>query len=155
MGLSPEQLGSRERVVLEVHEHWKHLLLAGLICLAALAGLLVVLALSPASGFLSWLDTAGWIAFAVVVVVFGVWPFIEWRTRTYTLTNERLAMRRGVFRRSGRDIPLSRINDVAFEQTLWDRMIGAGSLTVESAGERGQETLHDICLLYTSDAADD
>lgn len=144
MGLSPEQLGARERVVLEMHEHWKHLLLAGLICLAALAGLLVVLALSPASGFLAWLDTAGWIAFAIVVVVFGLWPFIEWRSRTYTITNERIATRRGVLRRSGRDIPLDRINDIAFDQGILDRLSKAGTLKISSASERGTVVFRDI-----------
>jgi len=148
MGLPADQLGSRERVVLELHEHWKHLLLAGLICLAALIGLVVVLAVAPASGFLSWLDTLGWAAFALVVLVFGVWPFIEWRRRTYTITNERLAMRRGVLRRSGRDIPLSRINDVAFDQGILDRISGAGTLKVSSASEHGRVVLRDIPRIH-------
>jgi uncharacterized membrane protein YdbT with pleckstrin-like domain len=49
-----------------------------------------------------------------------------------------------VFTHKGRDISLQRINDVGFEQTLWDRIVGAGTLTIESAGEQGQETLTDI-----------
>lgn len=144
MGLPAEQLGAQEQVVLEMHEHWKHLLGAALICLAALAGLVVVLSLSPTEGFLGWLDAIGWLAFAVVVLVFGVWPFTEWRMRTYTLTNERLATRWGVLRRSGRDIPLNRVNDVAFEQGIFDRMVGAGTLKVSAASEEGTVVLRDI-----------
>lgn len=144
MGLPAEQLGMQEHIVLEMHEHWKHLLLTGLICLAALVGLVVVLAIAPESGFLAWLDTLGWIAFALVFLVFGVWPFTEWRSRTYTITNQRLAMRRGVFRKSGQDIPLSRVNDVAFEQGILDRMAGAGTLKVSSASEHGTVVLRDI-----------
>lgn len=144
MGLPAEQLGAQERVVLDMHEHWKHLLLTGLICLAALVGLIVVLAVAPESGFLAWLDTLGWIAFALVFLVFGVWPFMEWRSRTYTITNQRLAMRRGVFRRSGQDIPLTRINDVAFEQGILDRISKAGTLKVSSASEHGTVVLRDI-----------
>jgi uncharacterized membrane protein YdbT with pleckstrin-like domain len=144
MGLPAEQLGAQERVVLDMHEHWKHLLLTGLICLAALVGLIVVLAIAPESGFLAWLDTLGWIAFALVFLVFGVWPFMEWRSRTYTITNQRLAMRRGVFRRSGQDIPLARINDVAFEQGILDRISKAGTLKVSSASEHGTVVLRDI-----------
>jgi uncharacterized membrane protein YdbT with pleckstrin-like domain len=53
-------------------------------------------------------------------------------------------IRRGVFRHVGRDISLQRINDVGFSQSLWDRMVGAGTLTIESAGEHGQETLTNI-----------
>lgn len=144
MGLPAEQLGAQEHVVLEMHEHWKHLLLAGLICLAALVGLVVILAIAPESGWLAWLDKLGWAAFVVVVLVFGVWPFTEWRRRTYTITNERLAMRRGVLRRSGRDIPLSRINDVAFDQGILDRVAKAGTLKVSSASEHGRVVLRDI-----------
>lgn len=144
MGLPADQLGMQEKVVLEMHEHWKHLLGAALICLAALAGLVVVLSFSPTEGFLAWLDAIGWLAFAVVVLVFGVWPFTEWRKRTYTLTNERLATRWGVLRRSGRDIPLNRVNDVAFEQGIFDRMVGAGTLKVSAASEDGTVVLRDI-----------
>jgi len=46
--------------------------------------------------------------------------------------------------RRGRDIPLTRINDVSFEKGLLDRLLGAGRLVVESAGEHGQILLNDI-----------
>jgi uncharacterized membrane protein YdbT with pleckstrin-like domain len=59
-------------------------------------------------------------------------------------TNERVIMRSGVFSRSGRDIPLGRINDVSFSHNLVERMLGTGVLTIESAGERGQVVLDDI-----------
>jgi uncharacterized membrane protein YdbT with pleckstrin-like domain len=144
MGLSTEQLSEGEHILLEMHEHWKHLLGAALVCVAALVGLLVVLAVGPDSGAFAWLDKLGWIAFAGVAAVFGLWPFTEWRRRTYTLTDKRLATRRGVLRRSGRDIPISRINDVAFEQGLLDRMVGAGTLRVSAASEEGTVVMRDI-----------
>jgi uncharacterized membrane protein YdbT with pleckstrin-like domain len=149
MGLPAEQLGMQERIVLEMHEHWKHLLLAGLICLAALAGLVVVLMISPETGFLAWLDTIGWVAFIVVFAVFGFWPFLEWRRRTYTITNERIATRRGVLRRSGRDIPLDRVNDIAFDQGILDRMTSAGTLKISSASEHGRVVFRDIPHIHS------
>jgi hypothetical protein len=39
---------------------------------------------------------------------------------------------------------LQRINDVGFTQSLWDRIVKAGTLTIESAGEQGQESLDNI-----------
>jgi uncharacterized membrane protein YdbT with pleckstrin-like domain len=149
MGLPAEQLGMQERIVLEMHEHWKHLLVAGLICLAALAGLVVVLLVSPDTGFLAWLDTIGWVAFIVVFAVFGFWPFLEWRRRTYTITNERIATRRGVLRRSGRDIPLDRVNDIAFDQGILDRMTKAGTLKISSASEHGRIVFRDIPHIHS------
>lgn len=148
MGLPADQLSADEQVVLETHEHWKHLLGAALVCLLALAGLLVVLAVAPETGFFAWLDSLGWVAFAGVVAVFGLWPFLEWQRRTYTLTNRRLATRKGVLRRSGRDIPLSRINDVAFEQGLLDRMARAGTLRVSAASEEGTVVMRDIPRIH-------
>ena len=55
-----------------------------------------------------------------------------------------MLIRRGVLKRTGRDIALQRINDVGFSQSLWDRMVNAGTLTIESAGEQGQEVLENM-----------
>jgi membrane protein YdbS with pleckstrin-like domain len=144
MGLPASQLGPQERIVIETREHLKHLLFAGLICLAAIVGLVLVLTVAPADGFWSWLSSAGWIAFAGVVLVFGVWPFLRWLTRTSTLTNERLVTRAGLIRRTGRDIPLERINDVAYDQGLLDRMTKCGTLRVSAASQEGTVVLRDI-----------
>ena len=37
-----------------------------------------------------------------------------------------------------------RINDVSYEHGLIDRMLGCGTLQIESAGERGQVILPDV-----------
>jgi membrane protein YdbS with pleckstrin-like domain len=144
MGLPADQISPGERVVLELHEHWKHLLVGFLICLAALAGLIVILVISPSSRFLAWVEPVAWIAFAGVVLFFGVGPALAWWNRTYTLTTERLATRSGVIRRRGRDIPLTRVDDVAYEQGILDRVSGAGTLRVSAASEHGTVVLHDI-----------
>ncbi len=144
MPLPASQLGQGERVVVETREHWKHLLGAMGIMLLAIAGLVLVLWLSPDQGFFSWLKTLGWVAFALAFVIFGFWPWLSWRMREYTLTNERLATREGVIRRRGRDIPLYRVNDVAYDQGLIDRMAQCGTLRVSAASEEGIVILKDI-----------
>ena len=83
----------------------------------------------------------------VAVLVLMVWlivPVLRWRTTTYELTTKRLRTRYGIITRNGRDIPLTRINDVSFEKGPLDRLLGAGRLVVESAGEHGQIRLRDI-----------
>src|SRR5439155_20084773 len=80
----------------------------------------------------------------VVFVWLTVWPWLKWRTTHYVFTNERVIMREGVFAREGRDIPLNRVNDVSFQHSFFERLLGAGTLTIESAGERGQVVLTDI-----------
>ena len=68
---------------------------------------------------------------AVLVVV----PLLRWRTTHYVLTTHRLLHRTGVLTRRGRDIALARITDVSSTQTLWERVIRAGTLSITSAGE--------------------
>jgi len=62
----------------------------------------------------------------------------------YVLTTDRLVIRNGILARHGRDIPLNRINDVSFSETVLERMLRSGTLVVESAGERGQISLTDV-----------
>jgi uncharacterized membrane protein YdbT with pleckstrin-like domain len=76
---------------------------------------------------------------ALVVV-----PLLRWRTTHYVITTHRLLFREGILARHGRDIGLSRITDVSYRQTLWDRIINSGTLTIESAGESGATVLKAI-----------
>ena len=71
-------------------------------------------------------------------------PFLRWMTTTYTVTNRRLITRRGIITRSGRDIPLFRINDVAYEKGLLDRLLGCGTLVISDATEKAGVELTDI-----------
>jgi uncharacterized membrane protein YdbT with pleckstrin-like domain len=133
-----------EQPVLLLHPHWKTLIPPILIALLVVAIALVAEALIP-SGSAS-LAARGAVG-AVAVLVLMVWlivPVLRWRTTTYELTTKRLRIRYGIVTRRGRDIPLTRITDVSFEQGVLDRLLGAGRLVVESAGEHGQIVLRDI-----------
>ncbi|NED95188.1 PH domain-containing protein [Phytoactinopolyspora alkaliphila] len=80
----------------------------------------------------------------LVVLIWSLWPFLTWLTTTFTVTNYRLITRSGIISRTGRNIPLSRINDAAFEQGLLDRILRCGTLIVSAASEEGQIKLHDV-----------
>jgi uncharacterized membrane protein YdbT with pleckstrin-like domain len=69
---------------------------------------------------------------------------MRWRTTTYEVTTRRLRLREGILSRTGRDFPLNRISDVSFRQGLLDRMLGCGTLVVESPGEHGELELDEI-----------
>jgi uncharacterized membrane protein YdbT with pleckstrin-like domain len=73
-----------------------------------------------------------------------LWPLLVWRTTHFVFTNERVVLQHGVFSRDRRDIPLARVNDHAMDQSFVERLLGCGTLTIESAGERGQSVLTDI-----------
>ncbi len=145
MGFPESVLTKDEHVEIHLHPHWKALV-------RPVFFLVVVVAAIIAAGiFLAGKGTTQNIGFLVVcglgLVVFlwlTVWPWLKWRTTHYVFTNERVIMREGVFSREGRDIPLNRINDVSFQHSFFERLLGAGTLTIESAGERGQVVLTDI-----------
>jgi hypothetical protein len=49
-----------------------------------------------------------------------------------------------VIAKHGKEIPLERLNDITFNQSMFERLIGAGDLLIESGGERGQQTFTDV-----------
>ena len=55
-----------------------------------------------------------------------------------------MIFRHGVFAKSGIEIPLERVNSVHFNQSMFERIIGAGDLLIESGAEGGQQRFTDI-----------
>jgi uncharacterized membrane protein YdbT with pleckstrin-like domain len=137
-------LADDENVVLDMHPHWKRLLVPALLVPVVVGVATYLLFLVPAGSVRTPLRWAIVAVGVVVLVRFSVWPFVSWQTTNYVLTNRRVVIRRGVFARSGRDIPLTRVNDVSFEHSLLDRLLRCGTLTIESAGERGQVVLPEV-----------
>jgi len=80
----------------------------------------------------------------VLIMWWLAYPLLRWRTTMYELTTRRMRLRDGIIARNGRDIPLSRITDVSFRKGVLDRLLGCGTLVVESAGEHGELTLTEI-----------
>jgi uncharacterized membrane protein YdbT with pleckstrin-like domain len=104
----------------------------------------VAVALTPAGASQGWLRLAIAVVAGVVLVRWVIWPFAEWWNEVYVVTTRRLVLRQGVLNRSGHDMPLARLNDVSFTHTFWQRLLGCGTLVVESAGERGQIRLENV-----------
>jgi uncharacterized membrane protein YdbT with pleckstrin-like domain len=128
-----------EDLVLDLRPHWWFLAPAG-----ALLSVAVLLGLASLIG-----DWASWLKFPVGILVLGslgffVLRYLTWTTTNFVVTNERVISRTGVVSKQGIEIPLDRINTVFFNQTLFERMIGAGDIGIESAGEGGRQTFTDI-----------
>lgn len=132
MPVKKQQLGQGEEIILTVRTHMKALLgpAAVLILLGAALGLAI--AMFPPT----WQPLATYIAVGVFVILF-IWfvliPFMRWRTSTYTLTDRRIITRRGILNKVGHDLPLRRINNVNYEKSLSDRILGCGTLILETA----------------------
>jgi uncharacterized membrane protein YdbT with pleckstrin-like domain len=144
MGYPEKLLSDDETIVEHLHPHWITLVPATLwfLLICAVSGVgIAFLPDGSAHNVLLIIILA--IAFILVCwLTFG--PWLRWRTTHYVITTHRVLIRRGILHHVGRDISLQRISDVAFVRTIWDRMVNAGTLTIESAGEHGQEDLHNV-----------
>jgi len=133
-----------EQPVLILHPHWKTLVRPVALAFVVVAAVLVGEVLIPENKSV-WIER---LMLAVVAIMALMWwlmlPILAWRTTVYELTTRRLRLRDGILTRNGRDIPLSRITDVSFHKGVLDRILGCGTLVVESAGEHGQLRLTEI-----------
>lgn len=135
-------LNQHETVALDMHPHWWHFAEAA----AALVGAIVLGIVSMA-----FLDgdvgrVVGWVAI-VLIIGSALWllsRYAEWSTTNFVITSDRIIFRTGVFAKSGIEIPLERVNNVLFNQSIFERMLGAGDLLIESGGMEGQQRFSDI-----------
>ena len=73
-----------------------------------------------------------------------VWPFLVWRSTHYLFTNERVILQQGVLLPRAAGHPAGPGQRPLDDQHFFERLLGCGTLTIESAGERGQSVLTDI-----------
>ncbi|MFC0627414.1 PH domain-containing protein [Kribbella deserti] len=144
MAISAKLLGEDEYVVASTRTHWKALIVPVLVLILLAGGGGFLAAIVPDGGLQGPLRILIGVVALVAFAIWGLKPFLAWYFSTYTLTNRRMITRHGVLNRTGRDIPLMRINDVSYEHHLMDRLLGCGTLMIESAGERGQVVLPDV-----------
>ena len=140
MAFNPKLLAENERVVLDLRPHVKALAQPVFVLLAVCgAGSYTIARFAEPAARYAAIGAA-----LLLLVLFALAPFLRWRTTHFVVTDRRVLVRAGVLSRSGRDIPLSRINDINFSHSLLERMLGTGTLVIESAGERGQVVLTDV-----------
>ena len=133
-----------EDVVLELRPHWIALVapaLATLVIVVAWALVVPRLPDGSSHGPLLW---ATIVVGLLVIVAYGAPRVIAWATSIFVVTTDRIIHRKGLVAKFSMEIPLEAINDVRFEQSVFERMIGAGDLIIESAGERGRQVFEDI-----------
>lgn len=139
MAFPESHLHANEELVLNLKPHWWTF--AGTVTLVV--GALVAAVLLNVAVDVTVLGWIGWLLLLAALVRLGV-VYGTWLNTYFVLTSERLIFRRGVLSKSGIEIPLNRINNVNFRQSLFERVIGAGDLLVESAGESGQSRFSDV-----------
>ena len=123
MNLSPG-----EQILFEGHPSWRAILgfyLKGIV-VAAIAGLIAKLA-----------GAGGGTVFLIVLAVTAVTVlagFVKRVATTYTITNRRLNIKRGIISREIQETRLERVQNVNYNQSLFQRMVRVGNVDFDTAG---------------------
>ena len=136
-------LNDYETIVLDLHPHWWFFGSSVSSLLGSMFLTLMLKAQMPSGFFESAVSFLG-LAAIIVSAAWVVVQLIKWRTTYFVVTSHRLIYRQGVVSRDGVEIPLERVNNVNFGQSIVERMLGVGDLLIESGGKDGQQTFSDI-----------
>ncbi|HMK12718.1 MAG TPA: PH domain-containing protein [Acidimicrobiales bacterium] len=139
MGYPTRLLNDGEEIVLDLKPHWMYIVPTIIVWLGVT---LLCLVLWNVSGqdWMKWVTLIAFLALGVNAAV----RYSKWTTTSFTVTNDRIIFRQGMFAKSGVEIPLERIMNVNFKQSIWERIVGAGDLLIESGGKDGQSRFSDI-----------
>ncbi len=132
-------LNDDEEIVLDLHPHWWFFAPPLLALIAAVV--LGILALAN--------DVHTALKIPVGILVLGLlawfgWRYLRWITTNFVVTTDRLIYRHGVLSKHGIEIPLDRVNTVFFRQSIFERIVGAGDLIIESASETGRQRFSNV-----------
>ena len=146
MAFPKKFLNEKEELIVDLNPHWWHFAapLAGLVLATVVAVLLSRLADAIAA---SWFDSLNkWATLLIVgaALLNLIVRMLQWSTTHFVVTSDRVIFRQGVIGKTGIDIPLERVNNVSINQSVLERMVGAGDLLIESGGEDGQQLFTDI-----------
>jgi membrane protein YdbS with pleckstrin-like domain len=136
----PDSLLSRgEQVVLHKHPHWKVLVLPTVFFILFIGG-----GFALAAVLRNWqYHVIAWIVIGAVallgLIFLTIAPFIRWRTEHFVITNFHVFFRSGILRRREHQIPLGHIQNMETSVSFWGRLLGFGSLIVESAADQPLE----------------
>lgn len=135
-------LNDYETVALDLHPHWWYFAEPVLSLVGSIVLGIVVLAFLDGDAE----RILGYISIALIVAC-AVWlalRYAKWANTNFVITSDRIIFRSGVVAKSGIEIPLERVNNVLFNQSVFERLLGAGDLLIESGGEAGQQRFTDV-----------
>jgi uncharacterized membrane protein YdbT with pleckstrin-like domain len=138
-----KNLNADETIALDMHPHWWYFSEPAFALLVSIVIGIVVVVEDPSGNTgkgLKWIV----IALLAICALWLIGRYMKWLTTHFVITSHRVIFRQGVIAKSGIEIPLERVNNVNFHQTVFERILGAGDLLIESGGEDGQQRFTDI-----------
>ncbi|MEV4149512.1 MULTISPECIES: PH domain-containing protein [Amycolatopsis] len=127
-----EYLLDTERRVIRIRRHWAVLLWDTFEAAALLAVCVLVSYLLPPALYIG--QNILWYVALLVVLRFA-YQVMEWWVERLVVTDKRFVMTTGVFTTKVLMMPISKVTDLSYVRTATGRMMGYGTMVVESAGQ--------------------
>ena len=131
-----------EELVLDLHPHWWRFVKPSLIFIAAIAA--IAYNSEIPNDFLQNLALIIAQVLSALAVANLALQTLKWYRTHFVLTSQRVIFQSGVFARTRVEISLHKINLVTFHQSVFERIVNAGDIIVESGAEDGMETFNDV-----------
>lgn len=84
------------------------------------------------------------LAIPAAIVISAISRHLKTRFTTLELAGDRLKLDIGMASKTSRSVPLSKVQDVTVSQTVGQRLLGVGDISVLTAGESGSLTIQDV-----------
>ena len=109
------------------------------------AVLLIVAAVVVQAKYLTPKEQPPWLPpVSLVVLLIPIRRHIRRQTIKVTITGDKLRYESGLLSKTTRNIQLSKVQDVRVEQSLGQRMMGVGDLSIETSGESSRLEVDNI-----------
>ncbi len=142
MTFPKKHLNEGETIALDMHPHWWYFAEPAFSLAATIVVGIWVIGLED--GTLKDIVRPVLLAVLAGTALWLVYRAATWQTTNFVITSQRVIFRQGLIAKRGMEIPLDRVNNVNFTQGIFERMLGAGDLLIESGGEDGQQRFTDI-----------
>lgn len=138
------QLLAGEHRIRVARQHWHVFIPIAALAIAVWAVTGIVLKLLPGTVRGHDIGTIKlFIGLVIAVVMLGaiLVRYTRWRFTTYTLTNRRIIVSRGILSRYTESITLDRVQNISTSMGVFGRIFRSGNVNIESAGRDGSEVL--------------
>ena len=120
-----------EKIIFEGHPSWRATLAFYLKALLIAAAVVVVL------GLVTDISVVLWAVAGLALVVFV--GFVKRMTTVYTITNQRLRIKRGFIARKVQQTRIDRVQNVNTDQSVIERVLQVGTVDFDTAGTDDSE----------------
>ena len=135
-----EYLLGTERRVIRLRRHWASLIWETFESVALLVAAVLLSSVVPSD--VALFQNILWYAGLFVVLRF-IYLVIEWWVERIVVTDKRFMLTSGVFVTKVAMMPIGKVTDLTYERSMNGRMLGYGTLIVESAGQiQGLNKIH-------------